>query len=144
MNPNVLPSDRARIVAAIDPDAYAADTHTTEWIAAADYASFLVIVMAGALGTSATLDAKLVQAKDGSGTGPEDITGKVIDQLTQAGDDDSDQQAVINLRPEDLDEGFTHFQLSMTIAEATSDAGAVVLGFDAKYGPGAEAASVVS
>lgn len=143
MNPNINPSERARILGAIDPDAYAANSYSTGWIEAAKFDSFMAVVMAGDLGTSATLDAKLEQAKDGSGTTPADIEGKEITQLTQAGPD-SNKQAVINLRPEELDteDGYTHFRLTITVAEATSDAGAFVLGFDAKYGPGADAESV--
>lgn len=136
---NLKPSQRAGVVGVIDPDAYAAGTVTTSWIAASAFASFLAIVQAGDLGTSATLDAKLEQASDGSGTGAKDITGKAITQLTQAGTD-SNKQALINLRPEELDlaNGFTHFRLSMTVATAACDAGAIVLGFDARFGPANE------
>lgn len=143
MNLNVLPSDRARLVGVIDPDAYAASTVTTGWIEAKDYASFLAVVSAGDLGASATLDAKLEQAQDSGGTGAKNITGKSIAQLTQAGTD-SNKQALINLRPEELDTDnkFTHFRLSMTVAVATSDAGGFVLGFDARYEPGADLAAV--
>ncbi len=103
----------------------------------------MALVMAGTLGSSATLDAKLEQATDSSGTGAKDITGKLITQLTQAGTD-SDKQAIINLRPDELDvaNDFTHFRLSMTIAVATSDAGAIVFGADARYEPETDNASV--
>lgn len=135
MNANLLASDRAAIVGMIDPDVTAAGTVTTGWIAAKNFHSFMAIVMAGTLGTSATLDAKLEQATDGSGTGAKDITDKAITQLTQAGTD-SDKQAIINLRPEelDVDNDFTHFRLSVTVAAASSDAGGIVLGLDPRYG----------
>src|SRR5690606_40992443 len=121
-NPNILPSDRAVIVGVIDPDAYATSTVATGWIDMAKYKSLMAVVMAGDLGASATLDAKLRQATDSSGTGAKDITGKAITQIT-----DSNKQAVINCRDDELDQenGFTHVALSMTIAEATSDAGAI-------------------
>jgi hypothetical protein len=133
---NAKPSEVVGIVGNIDPDAYAASTVTSGWIAAKNYQAFMAIVQAGALGSSATLDAKLQQASDGSGTGAKDITGKAITQLTQAGTDD-DKQAVINLRPEelDVDNGFTHFRLSMTVATATSDCGGIVLGLFPVRGP---------
>ena len=133
---NAKPSEVVGVVGAVDPDAYAAGTYTTGWIAAKNFTAFLAIVMAGALGASATLDAKLQQASDASGTGAKDITGKAITQLTQAGTDD-DKQVLINLRPEelDVDNGFTHFRLSMTVATAASDAGAVVLGYAPARGP---------
>ncbi len=90
---------------------------------------------AGDLGASATLDAKLQQATDSGGTGAKDVTGKSITQLTQAGTD-SNKQVLINLRPEELDikNGFGYFRLSMTVAVATSDAGGMVLGVNARIG----------
>lgn len=133
------PSDRAAVVGVIDPDAYTANTYTTGWIAMADFERIMAIVMAGDLGTSATVDAKIEQATDGSGTGAKDVSGKAITQLTQAGTD-SNKQAIINMRAEELDvaNGFTHVRLSMTVATATSDAGAIVLGFDAREMPASD------
>lgn len=142
---NTIPSDRLAVVGSIDPDAYTASTVTSGWIAAANFERFMAVVMAGTLGSSATLDAKLEQASDGSGTGAKDVTGKAIAQLTQAGTD-SDKQAVINLNAEelDIDNGFTHFRLSMTVGTATSDAGAIVIALDPRYAPASDndAASV--
>lgn len=137
MNPNLLPSDRAAIVGVIDPDAYGASTVTTGWIAAKDFLTYLAVVSAGTLGSSATLDAKLEKATDSSGTGAADISGKAITQLTQAGTD-SDKVALINLKQAELGDGFTHFRLSMTIGTAASDAGGYVLGFDPAYGPASD------
>jgi hypothetical protein len=128
---NVKPSDRTAIVGVIDPDVTTASTVTTGWIDMAKWGAIMAIVMAGTLGSSATLDAKLEQASDSSGTGAKDITGKAITQLTQVGTD-SDKQAIINCFQQDLDiaNGFTHVRLSLTVGTATSDAGAIVLGFD--------------
>jgi len=122
-----------------DPDAYSASTVTTGWIAMKDFGALMAVVMAGTLGSSATLDAKFEQASDGSGTGAKDITGAAITQLTQAGTD-SDKQAVINLRRDDLDmaNDFTHVRLSMTVGTAASDAGAVVLAVDPNYAPASD------
>lgn len=133
---SLLASDLIGVVGTIDPDAYSASTVVTGWISAADFQSYLAIVQAGTLGSSATLDAKLQQASDAAGTGAKDITGKAITQLTQAGTD-SDKIALINLDPDELDvtNGFTHFRLSITIATAASDAGGLVLGLNAAYGP---------
>lgn len=136
MQLNALASELAAVVGNIDPDAYAASTVTTGWIDAAKFQQFLAIVQAGDLGASATLDAKLEQASDASGTGAKDVTGKAITQLTQAGTD-SNKQVLINLNPTDdldIDNGFDHFRLSMTVAVATSDAGGIVLGFNARQG----------
>ena len=140
MNINALASEQAAIVATIDPDVITASTVLSDYVDASEFANYQAIVMAGTLGASATLDAKLVQATDGSGTGVKDITGKAITQLTQASPDDSDKQAVINLKPEELDvaNSFTHFALSYTVAVATSDGGAIILGQDPRYGPASD------
>lgn len=145
MTPNNLPSERAAIVGVIDPDVTAAGAVSTGWVAAKDFHSFLAVVMAGTLGSSATLDAKIEQATDGSGTAAKDVDGKAITQLTQAGTD-SDKQALINVRQCDLDiaNSFTHLRLTITVGTATSDAGGVLLGFDPAYGAASDydAASV--
>jgi hypothetical protein len=131
MNPNVKPSDRVAVVGNIDPDVYTAGTYTTGWVDMAKFGAIMAIVQAGTLGSSATLDAKIQQATSAAGAGAKDITGKAITQLTQAGTD-SDKQAIINLFADELDinNGFTHVQLSITVGTATSDAGAIVLGLD--------------
>lgn len=139
MNAALLASDRAAVVGVIDPDANAAGAFSTDWIAAKDFHSFLAAVHAGTLGSSATLDFKLEQATDSSGTGAKDITGKAITQLTQAGSD-SDKLALINLTPDelDVDNSFTHFRATMTVGTATSDCSAFVLGLDPRYGPASD------
>jgi hypothetical protein len=89
----------------------------------------LAIVAVGDMVATSTVDGKLEQATDGAGTGAKDITGKAITQFTAAGTD-SNKQALINLRPEELDiaNNFTHFRLTMTVATAASDAMGIVLG----------------
>jgi hypothetical protein len=87
----------------------------------------MAIILAGELGASATLDAKL-QSDDASGfASASDISGKSITQLTKAGSDD-DKQAIISLKSEELPAGERYVRLSMTIGTAASDCGAVVLG----------------
>lgn len=144
MNPNIQPSDNAVFVGVIDPDLNAAGTLTTGWISMATFEAVQCVVMAGALGTSATLDAKLEQASDSGGTGVKDIAGKLITQLTEAGGD-NDVQAIINCRSDelDVDNRFNHVRLSMTVAVASSDSAGFVLGHYARYQPAADAATVV-
>ena len=136
----VPPSHRMAVAGVIDPDAYVASTVVSAWIDMAVFNEIMAIITAGTLGTSATLDAKLEQAQDASATGLKDITGLAITQMTQAGTDQSDDQAIINCSAEDLDvaNDFTHVRLSMTVAVATSDAGALVLGACSRYGPASD------
>lgn len=136
---NTRASDRAAVVGVVDPDLNTAGAHSTGWIDASQFERFLVIVAAGALGTSATLDAKLEQATDSSGTAVKDISGKALTQMTDGGSD-SDKQALINLNADELDlaNDFTHFRATMTVATASSDSAVIVLGFDARNGPASD------
>jgi hypothetical protein len=132
---NLNPSARAGVVGVIDPDAYAAGTYVTGWIDMQHFYALLAIILAGDLGALATIDAKVQQATDGAGAGAKDIAGLAIAQLTKAGADDN-KQAAINIVQGDLDRnnGFRFVQLSMTVATAACDAGAVVVALDARYG----------
>ena len=140
---NLLPSDRATVIAVIDPDAYAAGTYTSGWVNMGQFDALMAVVMVGDLAATSTVDAKLQQATDAAGTGAKDVTGKSITQLTQAGTD-SDKQVVVNCYADELDveNGFDYVRLSMTVAAAAADAGAIVLGFDARYQPATDAATV--
>lgn len=140
MNPNILPSNRVHVVAAIDPDANAVGTVTTGWFSMADRESVMAVIMAGTLGASAGITAKFEQATSAAGADAKDVNGKAITAIT-----DSDSQAIINMHAQelDIDGGFTHARLSFTTATATSDGGALVLGFDSRYVPADHAASVV-
>lgn len=133
------PTDKIAVVANIDPDAYAAGTVESGWVSAADFNAFMAIIQAGDLGASATIDAKIEQATDNSGTGAKDVAGKAITQLTQAGTDDN-KQAIIEFCGEDLDvdNDFNFVRVSLTVGTATSDAGACLLGIDARYGPASD------
>lgn len=135
-----LASEEFAVVATVDPDVLTAATHTSDWVDMGTFQQIMAIVMAGTLGSSATLDAKLEQATDSSGTGAKDITGKAITQLTQAGTDESDRQAIINCRGDELDVAgdFTHVRLSITVGTASSDGGGIILGRCARYQPASD------
>ena len=108
----------------------------------ANFESCMAIIMAGDLGTNATIDAKLTQATTSGGT-YKDVTGKAITQLTQAGTDDN-KQAIILCRSDELDvaNGYRYVKLSMTTAVATSDSAAALFGIDARYSPPTDATTV--
>lgn len=142
-NGNARFSDQFKLMGAIDPDANAAGTFTTGWVSMADFDGVYVVVSAGTLGTSATIDAKLQQATDSSGTGVKDVTSSSITQLTDAGSD-SDKQAIIECRGENLDvaNGFDHVRLSVTVATATSDSAGYIFGCNPRYSGVADASTV--
>lgn len=139
MNMNSLPSERVAITGTIDPDVTVASTVVSDYMDMSKFHRCMAVIMAGTLGSSATLDAKLVQATTSAGAGSKDITGKSITQLTQAGTD-SDKQAVINLDAAelDLDNAFDFVAISLTVAVATSDVGALLLGLDPRNAPASD------
>ncbi len=146
MSKMLPPSHRVAVVGAIDPDAAAAATYTTAWVDMAYFQSLMAVLSVGEIAAGGTVDAKMEQAKDAAGLDAKDIDNAAITQLTQAGGD-SDKQAVINCYADDMDikEGeFTHARLSVTVAGASADMAATLLGFDPRFDPASkfDAASV--
>lgn len=128
------PSQRVSVVGVISPQSANA-VQATAWIDATAFHNYLAALKVGALGASATVDAKVQQATSNAGADAKDVTGKAITQLTKAGSDDN-KQVLINLKQTDLDfnNGFKWFQVSMTPAVAACLIDATVYGFDPRYG----------
>jgi hypothetical protein len=133
MFPNAKGSELLSILATIDPASISAGTVTTGWVSAGNHHNLLAVIQTGALGTSATLDAKLQQASDSTGAGAKDVSGKALAQIVKATGDN--KQALINLRPDELDvsNGFAFVRLSLTVGTAASVAGAQLLGVNPRY-----------
>lgn len=138
MFPNSKASENVAVLATYDPVSQGAATVTTGWVDMRKFLQLLVLVQTGVLGASATLDAKLQQATDGSGTSAKDITNKAITQIVKASGDN--KQALINLKPEELDVngGFCFVRLSLTVGTATSLVSACVLGILPRNGLGSD------
>lgn len=135
MNANLNASAVVAVLAAINPVSQGVGTVTTGWIDMQNWFRAMAVIQVGALGASATVDAKIQQATSSGGAGAKDVAGTLITQLTKAGSDDN-KQVVINLRPEDLDfnNAYRFVRLSLTVATAASLVSALVLGLDARYG----------
>ena len=135
MFPNAKASELLAVLATIDPVSQAAGTVTTGWISVANHHGLLAVIQTGVLGASATLDAKLQQATDSSGTGAKDITGKALTQIVKATGDN--KQALINVKPEELDtvNGFGFIRLSITVGVAASLTSAQLLGINPRFAP---------
>lgn len=133
------PSELAAVVACIDPDAYTAAAYTSDYVDMQDFQQVMAVLQVGTMATNSTVDFKLVQATDSSGTGVKDISGKAATQLTEAGSD-SDKQVILQARGDELDVagGFRYVAAIMTVATAASDAGAVLLGFGPQHGPASD------
>lgn len=135
MFPNSQASEMLALLATLDPASQAAGVVSSGWVSVANHLDFLAVVQTGVLGTSATVDAKLQQALDSSGTGAKDITGKSITQIVKATGDN--KQALINLKPEELDivNGFGFVRVTMTVSVAASITAAQLLGVNPRYAP---------
>lgn len=132
-----LLTERLAVLGTIDPDAYGTGTTGTDWVDLSKFVQAMFIVMAGTLGSSATIDFKLQEAKTAAGGDAQDLSGKAITQLTDAGTDD-DKQALINVRHDELSDGYRYVRGVMTVGVATSDGGVLVLGGDPTYAPASD------
>lgn len=147
MHINSLPSERAAVVATIDPDAYACSDvtpQTSDWVDMSKFDTVMAVALVGTVPATGGVELKLEQATSSAGAGAKDISGKSATALAAAAD--SDKQVVINVRGEELDvaNSFRYVRLSATLTDSASpdaasiDFGAVLLGFDAKYGPASD------
>ena len=139
MPTHVHASDNVAHLATIDPDATTASTVTSEWVDASEFHTLMAVVLAGTLGSSATVNAKLEQATSAAGAGAKDISGAAITELTQAGTD-SDTESIISLQTDalDVDGGFRYVRLSVTVAVATSDIAGYIIGVSPRVGPASD------
>ncbi len=133
MYPNAKASEILSVLATIDPVSQSAGSVTTGWVPVTNFHNFMATIQTGVLGASATVDAKIQQATDGSGTGVKDVTGKAVTQIVKAGGDN--KQALINYRGEDLANlnGFTSVRLARTVGTAASLVAAQLLGFTPRF-----------
>jgi hypothetical protein len=138
MFPNAKASELFSVLAQYNPVSVGASTVLTPYVPMANNQQLAALILTGVLGASATIDAKLVQATDSSGTNVKDITGKAITQLLKASADN--KQVVINVRSSDLDvnNGFNYVALSITVGTAASIVAAVLLGFSDRFGPASD------
>lgn len=140
---NLRPSEFCAVLAAVNPQS-SSTAQNSSYVSVAKFHKALAIIQVGAIASTGTFDAKLQQAKDTSGTGVKDITGKAITQLSDTGDN---QQLLIDLDMAELDiaNGFHCVRIATTPATAASLVSAVLLGFDPRFVPASDndAATVV-
>jgi hypothetical protein len=139
MYPNVKGSEQFAILTVLDPSSAAAGAATTSWVPVATWHSMLAVIQTGVMGASATIDAKLRQATDSSGTGAKDVTGRAVVQILKAAGDS--KQALINMRCDEIDtnNAFTHVALTVTVGTAASIYNALLLGMNPRFAPGSDA-----
>ncbi len=153
---NVLPSETVAVLATIDPDAYAHGAQNSDFLDLGLFDRVMGVLMLGDVPTTTSVNFKLQQATTAAGAGVKDITGKAITQILSSSPATSDKQAIINCRADELDiaNSFRFVRAVATTADTnspadspvnTSDYGAVLLGFGARYEPASDSdlASVV-
>lgn len=123
------------VLATINPASYNS-AQTSAWVTLDKTDRLVAVAAVGAIAASGTLDMKLRQAKDASGTAAKDITGKAIVQVTQAGGG-SNKVYAIEVRGIELDteNGFSHVAVVLTPAVAATIAGVLLLGTAARHEP---------
>ncbi len=129
MEPQIKPSQRAGVLGGIPPIS-ATTVQTSAWLDATIFHNILFKVSVGVIAATGLVDAQVQQATSNAGAGAKAITGKSITTFTAAAN--SGNQALINLRQEDLDiaNGFKWVQLSITPSVAAALISGAALGFD--------------
>lgn len=124
---NALPSELIDVPAAVDPDAYSTGGQSSGYVDMSDYEAVLAVGLTGTIASTGKFDLKL--QSNTTATGGSDVSSKAITQLTQASPDDSDKQALINLRGSELTEGHRYVKAVQTLTTAGADAATVLLAF---------------
>jgi hypothetical protein len=135
MDTNIKLTEKLAVLATLDPASVAAGTVVSGWVKAADFHNIMALIQTGTLGASATVDAKLRQATDSSGTSAKDVANAAITQIVKASGDN--KQAMIEIRTDELDSanGFGYVALSLTVGTASSVVGAAVIGGNPRVAP---------
>lgn len=105
----------------VNPQTLNNTANTSSYVDVGDYERVVAVLAVGS--TDTTVDFKLVQATDSSGTGSKDVSGAAITQLS--GTDDNKQVAIeLETRKLDINNGFHYVAAMTTIGNGTT--GAVV------------------
>lgn len=123
------------VVSCVDPDAYTTGDVNDDVIDMLYWRRVTFLVMAGDLGSSATLNFKVYGDTASGGAFATQITGKEITALTQAGTDSNKQSHIEVTAEEVAAQGFRYIRGTMSVGAATSDCGVVALGEPAHYAP---------
>lgn len=123
------------VVGCIDPDAYATGATNDDVVDMRYFEEVMYVVMAGTLGSSATIDFAVYGDTASNGAFSTLITGKSITQLTEAGTE-SDKQAIVRVTAEEVAaQGLRYLRGKLTVGAATSDCGVVTLASPSAYEP---------
>lgn len=119
------------ILGTIDPVDAATSAKSSDWVAFAKFDKLAAYLSVG--NVTGTIDMKLQEATDSSGTSAQDISGKSITQLAAT---DDNKQAIISIDRSELSSGFTHVKAVVTPTGGTANLVSVlILGAIGRYNP---------
>lgn len=139
---NRRPSEVCAVVSTIDPQAITTEK-LGDWVDMGAYESVVFVGLTGDAAADSTVDMKVQQATDASGTGAKDLV--VATQRAVHATNNDNLQIILECRAEELDHaaGFRYVRPRLVGAAATGFIGAAVgLGFNHRYGVGTDLASV--
>ena len=138
-------SEKCAILATIDPASLTAASYDTDIIDMKYWRRVVIIVLAGVLGNNGTLQVavKVNTANSTSSPTPTTITGKAFTASTFSGSGSgtaggTNHQGIIEVTAEECENALDfgrYLFATLTVGTATSIAGLVILGCDARYGP---------
>jgi hypothetical protein len=129
-------SERLAVVAAIDPDAYAAGTFLSDNVDMADFNEVIFIVQLGIGVTTGSFNFRVTEDTiAGTGTGAQNITGKAITALTTG---DNDNQAIVHVRADDLSQGYRYVMGRLQLVTAGADAAVVAVAGAPRFHPASD------
>lgn len=133
---NLDPSARVAMVGVIPAQQAGVGTVSSNWVDMAKATALLASLNVGVIGAGGTIDVRIDQATDASGTGAKPVAGLATTQIVKAGGDN--RQVAINVRQEDLDKnaGYRFGRVSVTVGGAASFLSAMLIAFDLRYGAG--------
>jgi hypothetical protein len=128
--------DIAAVVGAIDPQSANNTTLTSDWVDMSKFKTAAFVLSVGT--TDCTVAFKLVEAKDSSATGAQDLSGKAITSYTAT---DDNKQAVISVNDTDLtvNTGYGWVRASITLSNATAGlVSLVAIGLQPRFSPASD------
>lgn len=123
------------------PLSRSANTYNGAWIDTKHFYAYAAALQVGVISAGGTVNFKLQQATSAAGAGAADITGKAITQIGQTGSPatgGSNRRAIINLRSDELTQGFRWIRMVITTATAASVCGAQLYGSVPRNAPASD------
>ena len=121
-------SEMLALVAAIDPDAYATGTQSSDQIDMQFHREVMFVLQVGTISEGSTVSLRIYEAPNGnkSTTGG---TYKLLKSATALADDDDDKQVIVNVRADDLSSGYRWIKAELVLGGTADnvDAGLVAL-----------------